>query len=389
MSSDGPFAGGIVITRIAVKGIRSLRDVVLPLASGVTVLVGANNSGKSNALTVLRLLRGAADGTLEDIARGLGGWPSLRTRPGDGNWLIGVTARDGSSSVSLEFGCKVIDGQEDRYVERLRNGDDPHRGEILAERAEHGRVAVEGASVNSLRFGSVLEFYVRNAKSPVAAARTLRSSLRGIVVADLSADALRAPAQVVQNAKLDAHGRNLAAALDWLEVVDPAARARVDQQVTEAASDVKRVITAPALEPGHKVVAVVETNEEAFTADQMSDGLVLFVGLATLIEMESSRPTVIAIEEPERGIHPRRIREVLEQIRRVASKGVQVVITTHSPVLLDEMRDEPESVLVFDRTRDGSTVSRLSDNSTWLSDLERQPLGDLWFSGVFGGVPSR
>ncbi|HVG63715.1 MAG TPA: AAA family ATPase [Hyalangium sp.] len=95
------------------------------------------------------------------------------------------------------------------------------------------------------------------------------------------------------------------------------------------------------------------------------------------------------MEEPERGVHPRRLRDLVDQLLRLTKSGVQVVLTTHSPTLLDEFRDSPESVLIFDRDDQGTHITRLSDRPDWAKELKGAPLGDLWYSGVLGGVPGR
>ena len=79
----------------------------------------------------------------------------------------------------------------------------------------------------------------------------------------------------------------------------------------------------------------------------------------------------------------------MDQLRRVAEQGTQIVLTTHSPVLLNEFRDFPECVLIFDRDETGSHVTKLSDRPDWVAALRTAPLGELWYAGVLGGVPTR
>lgn len=106
-------------------------------------------------------------------------------------------------------------------------------------------------------------------------------------------------------------------------------------------------------------------------------------------------PAIVCIEEVDRGVHPRRLREVRDTLYRLSHPGdagldrapVQVVATTHSPYMLDLFKDHPEEIVLANKTGNQATFERLADR-TDLADLLREAnLGDLWFSGIFGGVP--
>ncbi len=79
----------------------------------------------------------------------------------------------------------------------------------------------------------------------------------------------------------------------------------------------------------------------------------------------------------------------MDHLLRLTKAGIQVVLTTHSPTLLDEFRDSPESVLIFDRDEKGTHITRLADRPDWAKELKGSSLGELWYSGVLGGVPGR
>ena len=68
---------------------------------------------------------------------------------------------------------------------------------------------------------------------------------------------------------------------------------------------------------------------------------------------------------------------------------VQVVATTHSPYFLDLFRDHPEQIIVAEKKGNEATFSRLVDRTDLEGLLDGEsPLGDLWYTGVLGGVPS-
>ncbi len=337
-----------MITEIEVKNFKTLRDVKIPLAPGITVMVGANNSGKSNALAVLKLLRESTRlGAPALAVDALGGFESLLSRNAT-TPTIEVTAIAEMEGVRTSYKLALP-----RFMASAK---------------------------------TVLE------PTDKASARTrflLLASLKEATVHDLSVAALRAPALVQQGAMLGPDGGDIAAVLDNLAGENPSLRDGIDEMVRGSAREVKRIVTRSGAEPGTKVLGVEEQDGRVYGAEDMSDGLLLFIGLAVAAQLKG-QGGILAIEEPERGIHPRRLRDLIDNLLRLTKSGSQVVLTTHSPTLLDEFRDTPESVLIFDRDDTGTHVTRLSDRKDWAEELQKGlPLGDLWYSGVLGGVPGR
>lgn len=91
----------------------------------------------------------------------------------------------------------------------------------------------------------------------------------------------------------------------------------------------------------------------------------------------------MAIEEPELGLHPD-VLPPLAELLREASERAQLVVTTHSDVLVDALSEVPETVLVCEKEHGATVLRRLGseDLSAW---LERYTLGQLWRSGEIGG----
>ena len=106
-------------------------------------------------------------------------------------------------------------------------------------------------------------------------------------------------------------------------------------------------------------------------------------------------PPVIGFEEPERGIHPRLFREVRDALYRLAypesaaesRAPVQVIATTHSPYLLDLFKDHPEEIVIAQRNGTEATFERLSAHPNLDQILDGASLGEVWYTGILGGVP--
>ena len=93
---------------------------------------------------------------------------------------------------------------------------------------------------------------------------------------------------------------------------------------------------------------------------------------------------MICIEEPELGLHPDVLPNLADLMKK-ASERCQLIVTTHSDILVDAMTDQPESVLVAEKTDQGTTLNRLNSEKLqpW---LEKYRLGQLWTRGEIGGT---
>jgi len=118
-------------------------------------------------------------------------------------------------------------------------------------------------------------------------------------------------------------------------------------------------------------------------ATRLSDGTLRFLCLLTLL-CHPDPPPVICIEEPEVGLHPDAITTVAELLTE-ASERTQLIVTTHSDVLVSALSEVPESVIVTERDEHGTQLRRLEAQALaeW---LDKYRLGELWQMGELGGV---
>src|SRR5690606_24023930 len=115
----------------------------------------------------------------------------------------------------------------------------------------------------------------------------------------------------------------------------------------------------------------------------LSDGSLRFLCLLALL-CDPAPPPLICIEEPEIGLHP----DLLNRVARLlieASKRTQIIVTTHSDLLIDAFSERPEDVVVFEK-HDGATRMKRLDEAELASWLEEYRLGELWTRGRIGGT---
>ena len=145
--------------------------------------------------------------------------------------------------------------------------------------------------------------------------------------------------------------------------------------------NIEGVRVAPGPGGGLKLF-VEEANGMEISATRLSDGTLRFLFLLTIL-LDPSPPGLIVIEEPELGLHPDVIPKIAELLVS-ASKRTQLIVTTHSRMLIDALGDDPESVIVCEK-HDGQTTLERLDGERMKVWLEKYSLGDLWSKGEIGG----
>lgn len=130
-----------------------------------------------------------------------------------------------------------------------------------------------------------------------------------------------------------------------------------------------------------------EAGDRLTPASRLSDGTLRFLALLSIL-LHPSPPPVVVLEEPEIGMHP----DLLPMIAKLlmeASARMQLIVTTHSDILVDALTPMPESVLFCDKV-EGQTVVRRPTPAEIAAScgpeaVERMRLGQAWLSGDFGG----
>ncbi|WP_394826359.1 AAA family ATPase [Pendulispora albinea] len=330
------------------KGSRSR----LPFAP-LTLLVGPNASGKSNALDALRFLQGCALGYPVDHV--LGGrwegqrqiWPPIRGG-------IVEAARQGSSRFTLvakwSFGSRELE-----YYLIVDTGEGVQiAGEGLFEPSN----VDEGGDVVA-RFhshGGGLRQLLGQTESEV------RTALRQAVFLDIQPSLMR-DYRPENGAHLGTSGENISPVLEALGRTPGRLEDIVEWLSELCAPEIER-IEFDRTRLREVMMLLVERSGRTISARSASDGTLRFLGelVALLTCPEGS---LVVLEEPDVGLHPSRIRLLAELLERVtAERNIQVVATTHSPTLLAHLSPEAlGNVIAFGRDQaEGTTVcSRLKD----------------------------
>ena len=373
------------IDRLTVRGFKSIRALEDFELHGLNVLIGANGAGKSNLLSLFRMLEQLALKRLQLFVRDSGGPEGL---------LFGGRRR--TSTVSVDV---VFDGGHRRYGFSL----EPAGGDGMAFASEsmlpgiagfdryvaRGTLPIESGEIEWT--GGHGEALLADCDGGAFASYVLPEMQRWRVFhfQDTSRIArVRQSAAVRDNLRLREDAGNLAPFLRRLRERHPSHYRRVVDAVRIATPFFGDFVYRDALNPDDRMELEWFHDFDRDTVlgpHLISDGTLRFLCLATLLlQPVELQPSLILIDEPELGQHPAAL-TVLAEMLQTARDGRQVVVATQSSDLVSEL--DPDDVVVVDRRDDASVFRRLDgdDLRNWLEDYS---LGDLWKMNVVGGRPS-
>jgi len=222
----------------------------------------------------------------------------------------------------------------------------------------------------------------------------LRDWLGGIRAYLFDHYAMAEPVALAEGGELASNGRNIAAVLAGMRDHLPDTFRRFEAEFCRALPDFTAVDARWAGEGRVELALRLREDGEWVTAENISQGGLYALAVLTL-SFAPQPPTVLCLEEADRGVHPRLLREVRDALYRLSypesfgerREAVQIVATTHSPYLLDLFRDHPEEIVIANKSGRSATFERLGDRPELKAVLGDSSLGDLWFSGILGGVP--
>ncbi|MEI6450279.1 MAG: AAA family ATPase [Actinomycetes bacterium] len=338
------------ITRVRLKNFKSIASCDVALRP-LTFLVGPNGSGKSNFLDALRLVRDGLRFSLDHAMRERGGVKEIRRR-----------SAGHPTHFEIDLCFRLPGGQDGRY--RFRIGA-PALGEyeVQSESLEVDAAEGLGRSFFKVQRGEVVEssvdappaasldrLYLVNA-SGMRELRPVYDALSRMGFYNLNPDSIRDLQDPDSGELLARDGSNLAAVYKRLEHDD---RARVDRIEEYLARVVPGVSGVEAKSLGHKETLEFRqavtgaANPWRFPATSVSDGTLRALGvLVALFQFSNGQrkgASLVGIEEPEAALHPAAAGVLLGALRE-ASETTQVLVTSHSPDLLDDENIATDSLL--------------------------------------------
>ncbi len=386
---EAPGEEKVLIREITLRNILSFGPEAEPIQlRGLNVLIGPNGSGKSNLIEAIALLR-AAPNEMANVTRRGGGvaeWIWKGNPNGIAhldavidNWRPHELIRH---TVEFENGPQFVLTNE--FVE-VENG-----GADFYYRYQNYRPVLKGEGKDEISLASASFAFGRSIltqmRDPISYPELTQLSY---VYEDIRIyrewtfghkAVFRAPQQADQrNDWLAEDFSNLGLFLNKLRRNPTAKRA-----ILSALADLYEGFTDfdVSIEGGAVQVFFTE-GDFTIPATRLSDGTLRYLCLLAIL-CDPNPPPLICIEEPELGLHP----DILPDLAKLlidASQRTQLIVTTHSNILVDAMTERPEAILICEKHEGQTRIRRLgsAEMEGW---LENYRLGELWSSGQLGGV---
>ena len=317
------------LEKVHIKNYRSLRNVTLPLKP-LTVLVGPNASGKSNTLRSLRLFNGML---------------MFETLPQKADFLKGILWAGGADYITCELHAKVKEKPAQYKLEFKTKGENLSIDEELSVNSikvisiQNGEGQVQDENGNNATKYTSDKLALRSAgdygHKPITSALT--EFIQGWIFYDLQPDHIRTnpnkfspiTKDIRESLKLNPYGVNVPDILwDWYEDTPEDFR-----HVSEALFAATNINIDYRKVDGGSQLCLLEGYKKPIPLINASDGTLRLLAYNTLLN-QSELPPLIAIEEPERSLHPGALKDMAYILERLAER-TQVIITTHSSQLLD------------------------------------------------------
>ncbi|HEY2293485.1 MAG TPA: AAA family ATPase [Thermoanaerobaculia bacterium] len=339
------------IRQIQITHYKSIDRAVVDLEP-FTALVGLNGTGKSNFLGALAFVQDCLQNPLERTASFHGGtgifsrW-SLATDPRLGIRLL-IDLPDGSSA---DYAFQIEEKWRAQYQVVREKCSISSRGK--------SRVSFEVSEGKFLQEIPGIRPQVspdRLALSAISAAEELKplfDFLIGMRFYSIQPEAIEAVTDSVPSDSLAQNGYNAATVLKALQDNAPETHARIERLMAKAVVGIRGIAAQDLVDilSLNFSMDVGADKPTTLTAQSMSAGTLRILGILLAV-YQLKQPTVLAIEEPEGTVHPAAA-ELITQVLADAARNRQVLITTHSPDILDskEIRDDQIRVVTIEQGR--------------------------------------
>lgn len=381
------------IESLRVENYRALRRVEFDKLTPMTVLLGPNGSGKSTVFDVFNFLSECFQFGLRHAWDRRGRGKELKTRGSSGPIVFDLKYREHRDMPVITYhlaidegnkGPEVVEewlqwrrgtrGRPFRFLEFARGEGSAVSGEMPDE--DHKRIPQKLRSPDLIAVSTLGQF----SDHPRVAA--LREFITDWYVSYLSIDQTRSQPEAGPQERLSKGGENLPNVIQYLKEQHPDRLEKIFEVLRQRIPRLERVEAEP-MPDGRLLLQIKDAPfEQPVLSRFASDGTMKLLAYLTVL-YDPEPPRFIGIEEPENFLHPKLLPELAEECRAAAERS-QLLITSHSPFLLNAMR--PEEVRILYRDEQGYTQAVRAIDIQGISEFMREgaSLGYLWMEGHFG-----
>ena len=370
------------LEHLVVEGLGPIRRVELDLTTDITVLIGANGSGKSNLVSALELVARIWDDSFQDYLYRRGGISNILFEDSRGRaehilieLLPGFGEDDRRSGYGVVLAPDLLgDSDRARIQERHLFQPGRDRNDIHRSIFRHGL----RSSVRQIANSEEACGYVENLIPVLEGCRVFHFD-------DVSGDApTKGWSTVGDDLALRSNAENIAAYLLRVREEHSLQYQRIVAAIRAATPFFDDFVLEPSSNERIRLRWRQRGLDRTFLAREASDGMLRFICLATLL-LGPDRPATIILDEPELGLHPMAIHLLAEMARTAGRSGHRVILATQSVPLVSHF--ELGEIVVVDRI-DGATAVHRPDEDLLKAFLDDYSTGTLWEMNLLGGRPS-
>ena len=381
------------IEYLRVKNYRVLRDVELKNITPLSTFLGPNGSGKSTLIDVFAFLAECFTVGLPYAWDKRGRFKHVQSRGSNGPIEFRLKYREKPAKPLITYHLAIDEGSKGPFVDsewlqwRPSNRGKPVR--LLDFGNGIGSVIYDDVTENGntqrdrhlLGDASMLAVSTLGKLGRHPHADALRRFITDWHLSFLSADATREEPKAGAQERLSETGDNLPNVIQYLNERHPKRLRKILSIMSKRVPRLEKV-DAELMTDGRLLLQIKDAPfAQPILAKYVSDGTLKI--LSYLILLHDPEPArLIGIEEPENHLHPRLLPSLTEEFR-MASSASQLIITTHSPYLVDEFY--ADEVWVLYRDEHGFTVFKRTADMRGINEFIKTggKLGQLWMEGFF------
>jgi predicted ATPase len=381
------------IESLKVVNYRALRDVEFKDMTPITVLLGPNGSGKSTVFDVFNFLSECFQSGLRHAWDRRGRSKELKSRGADGPIQFQLKYRERPGSPVITYALAIDEGSKGPVVVeeslrwRRKNFGNPfkflefHNGEGDAVSGEDPDEQAKRVKT-SLRSPDLIAVNTLGQLSDHPRVAALREFITDWYVSYLSVERTREQPEAGPQERLSKSGDNLPNVIQYLKEQHPDRLEHIFEVLRQRIPRLENVISEQ-MPNGNLLLQIKDAPfDKPILAKFASDGTMKMLSYLTVL-YDPEPPHFIGLEEPENFLHPRLLPELAE-VCREASANSQLLITSHSPFLLNAVK--PKEVRILYRDERGFTQAMQASEIKGIPEQIEQggKLGDLWMEGFFG-----
>lgn len=382
-----------VFKRLEISGYKSIQDVVIEDIPPLMVLAGSNGSGKSNFVDSLEFLSTLITENVEKVTKNFDTKFTLNFKFEQeyatyilnlkNNTIVYEELNYVKDEEIIKYPRDLMDLQIEKINKQFKSifKTDNEKKELtkildfLQNKETLEKIVKE--SIQKVRSLSLIQRY-REEIAENEYIDNMISKISNIKIFRINHLEAKKPS-IDSQLELNSDGSNIASILAQLENNDEI-RETILEWLCLIVPEMQNIVSDNRHIDGSKIIQFEEEGNRKFPAHLVSDGTIYALCILVAVLTRTQKPGITIIEEPERGLHPKAIGELVSFMREHATAEHPIILTTHSESVVRELElDE----LFFVSKENGKTqIESVKDSGV---DKNKIPLDTAWLTNTLGG----